>query len=105
VSVKKRALGPSPSRKVMQVVWVPEELFIKVVDYAASRNVAYNVAIVEILREYFEGVKSGAVQTVNTVRTLLVCPACNQSFSNMTDFKVHVHRDRSHVKKFFEEVI
>lgn len=105
MSAKKRALGPSPSRKVMQVVWVPEELFIKVIDYASSRNIAYNVAIVEILREYFEGVKSGAVQTINTVKTMLVCPACNQPFSNMTEFKVHVHRDRNHVKKFLEEVV
>jgi hypothetical protein len=105
MSVRKRALGSSPSRKVMQVVWVPEELFIKVVDYAASRNIAYNTAIVEIMREYFEGVKSGAIQTINTVKTLLVCPACNQSFSNITEFKLHIHRDRNHIKKFLEEVV
>ena len=90
---RRRALGTSPSRKVMQVVWVPEELFMKVVEYASAKNVAYNVAIVEIIREYF------------TERRLYACPACGNLFSNVEDLKAHAKRNRDHVEKFLEEVV
>ena len=91
--VRRRALGVARSRKVMQVVWVPEDLFIKIVDYASAKNIAYNVAIVEILKEYF------------TERRLYACPACGNLFSNVEDLKTHVTRNRDHVKKFLEEAI
>lgn len=91
--VRRRALGVARSRKVMQVVWVPEDLFIKVVDYASTKNVAYNVAIVEILREYF------------TERRLYACPACGNLFSNVEDLKAHAKRNKDHVEKFLEEAV
>lgn len=91
--VRRRALGVTPSRKVMQVVWVPEDLFMKVVDYASAKSIAYNVAIVEILREYF------------TERRLYACPACGNLFSNVEDLKAHAKRNKNHVEKFLEEAV
>ena len=91
--MKRRAIGVAPSRKVMQVVWIPEDLFIKIVGYASAKNVTYNVAIVEILKEYF------------TERRLYACPACGNLFSNVEDLKAHAKMNRDHIKKFLEGAI
>ena len=83
--------------KLRQVVWVPLDLAVDIARFMQENNIAaMNMAIVEIVRRYFERpervkeiIKEVPKEVVKEVE-VYVCPFCYQRVKDVEALKLHI---------------
>jgi hypothetical protein len=93
--------------KYPQHIWLDIDVFRKVLELADKYGVAPNIVCAELIRKAVFEEEEGRAQTKEIVKEVikLVCPACLEKFDNVTDFRLHIHKNRDHVKSFLEKIV
>ena len=90
--------GKSP--KFQQIIWLDAETYQWIIGLSASKGMAPNVLIAQLLRAVYEGHQTGKIQPVVTVKEqvkiyrCLFCEYETQKLAEIIDHISEKHRDK-----------
>ncbi|MCR6669416.1 MAG: hypothetical protein NDF51_05405 [archaeon YNP-WB-040] len=90
--------GKSP--KFQQIIWLDAETYQWIIGLSASKGLAPNVLIAQLLRAVYEAQQSGKIQPVVTIEKpikIYRCPFCEFETQKLADIIDHIsdkHKDK-----------
>jgi hypothetical protein len=86
--------------KFQQIIWLDAETYQWIIGLSASKGMAPNVLIAQLLRAVYEGQQTGKIQPVITVEKpieIYRCPFCEYKTQRLADIIDHIsdkHKDK-----------